>query len=76
MDLQDQYFHKLHQIICRVDVVVGKCKVPIVGACLYKEGKEVVVPGSLWTREKWREAKSPKVGEGGEANTVVSGRSV
>ena len=56
--------------------MVGKCKVPIVGACLYKEGKEVVVPGSLWTREKWREAKSPKVGEGGEANTVVSGRSV
>lgn len=55
---------------------MGKCKVFIVGVCLYKEGKEVVVFGSLWIREKWREVKFLKVGEGGEVNTVVFGRLV
>lgn len=60
----------------KTQTVLGKYKDSVVGACLCMEIKELVLPRGQWTREKAERRQVPEVGQGGEVNTVVSGRSV
>lgn len=60
----------------KTQTVLGKCNGNVVGACLCVEGKDLVMPRGPWTREKAERRLVPEVGQGGEVNTVVSGRSV